>query len=150
MKTPMIALMTLAVAGAGLPQASAGDREWATAGKILTGVVAASVLAKALEPAPCVTTTYYPVTTVVSAPPVSVQPAPVYVQPTPVVVPAPPPVLVRPAPVYVQTVPVMVAPTTAWVQPAPVLVASPPVVTYSYRVVHHRPRHWRPHRLLCW
>ncbi|MEI9960166.1 MAG: hypothetical protein WDM76_03245 [Limisphaerales bacterium] len=49
----------IALAAASLQSARAGDREWATAGKVLTGVVAADVLIHAVAPQPrCMT--YYP------------------------------------------------------------------------------------------
>ena len=92
MKKLMATLATVAVIAGGTQTVSAGDREWATAGKILTGVVAGAVIARAIEPAPVYA---YPTTTVYYAPP-----RPVYVQPAPVVVYAPP-VCIRPVPVYV-------------------------------------------------
>ena len=114
MRSMIGAVTAIAVAGAGWTTAQAGDREWATAGKVLTGVFAASVLSRVLNPAPVpvVTTTYYQAPAVIapplvcSAPPVCVQPAPVYAQPAPVYV-QPTPVYVQPAPVFVQTVPLM-------------------------------------------
>lgn len=115
MKKIVLALTTLALTGATMQTAQAGDREWATAGKILTGVFAGSVLTRAFEPAPVYaypTTTY--VTPTVCAPaPVYVQPAPVYVQPSPV--------YVSPAPVYVQPAPMVVYPQPVYVRPAPVI-----------------------------
>ncbi|MGC8885537.1 MAG: hypothetical protein ACP5MG_00060 [Verrucomicrobiia bacterium] len=119
----------------------AGDREWATAGKIMTGVVAGIALANLLapEPPPVVytssSTVYVPqpqttvvvpqtVTTVVTQQQVVVQSAPVAVQTQPAVV-------VQSTPVVVQTVPVV---------PAPVVVAPPPVVVYRPPfIVHHPP-----------
>jgi hypothetical protein len=84
-------LATAALLAGGAQRAAAGDCEWATAGKILTGVVAGAVIANAIAPAPVYTyqpATWYP------------PPPQVYVQPAPVVVYAPP-VCVRPAPVVV-------------------------------------------------
>ena len=52
MKVSILSLTLAAVAGAGFQSAYAGDREWATAGKVLTGVVAGSLLLRALEPCP--------------------------------------------------------------------------------------------------
>ena len=106
-RTMIGAVTAVALVGAGLPTTQAGDREWATAGKILTGVFAASVLSRVLDPAPhhVETTTYYQAPAIVapplvcSAPPVYVQAAPIYVQPAPI--------YVQPFPVYVQTVPVV-------------------------------------------
>ncbi len=105
MKTTFATLTALAVASASALNVSAGDREWATAGKILTGVVAGAVIARSFEPAPVYETrvVYEPQpATVVYVPPpaVVVQPAPVVVYRRPlrrnVVYVAPPPV------VYVQ------------------------------------------------
>lgn len=111
----------------------AGDREWAVAGKVLTGVVAAGVISRALEPAPCAPTT----AVVYSAPPV-------YVAPTTVVVPAPvyyvpPPPVMMPAPVY------YAAP------PPPVVVAAPVVVPAPVHYHGVRPhRRVRGHVSFCW
>src|SRR6266516_8219857 len=113
MKKFMAVIATLAmVAGATRP-VSAGDREWATAGKILTGVVAGTVIARALKPAPVYAyPTYYP-------PPI---PSTVFVQPAPVVVYRPP--------VCVQAVPVVV------------YGAPPPLVSFCIGFCHHhRPHH---------
>jgi len=80
----LVATLASAALLAGSAQtASANDREWATAGKILTGVVADAVVARVIEPAPVYayqTTAYY----APLAPPV-------YRQAPPVVVYAPSP-----------------------------------------------------------
>jgi hypothetical protein len=91
MKTLIVTLATAALLARGTPRATAGDCEWATAGKILTGVVAGAAIASAFQPAPAYT---YQTPTWYAPPP------PVYVQPAPVVVYASP-VCVRPAPVIV-------------------------------------------------
>jgi hypothetical protein len=93
------ATLTAVVMGPLGIEARAGDREWAVAGKVLTGVVAAGVISRALEPAPCAPTT------VVMAAPVMVAPPPVVVMPAPVYYRVPPPVVVSapvvvPAPVH--------------------------------------------------
>ena len=93
MKKLMATLAALAVVAAGTQTASAGDREWATAGKILTGVVAGAVIARAIEPG-----YVYPATPYYYTPP------PVYLQPAPVVVYRAP-VCVQPAPVVVYSQP---------------------------------------------
>jgi len=49
MKKIILGLTILAFAGTQIQTASAGDREWATAGKILTGVAAASIIAHAID-----------------------------------------------------------------------------------------------------
>jgi len=91
MKTLIATLATAALLVGGMQLAAAGDREWSTAGKILTGVVAGAVIASAIEPAPVYT---YQTATWYAPPP------PVYVQPAPVVVYSAP-VCARPAPVVV-------------------------------------------------
>ena len=98
MKTFIAVLTATAVLSGGVQKASAGDREWATAGKILTGLAIGGVVARALEPPP--TVVYAPAPQVVysSSAPVVTGPAPVYVQPAPVVVYSAP-VYYRPAPV---------------------------------------------------
>jgi hypothetical protein len=146
MKRITIALMTLAVAGAGLTKAQAGNREWATAGKVLTGVVAGAVIVKALEPKPVYVYSsgynYAPVYTYAPAP-----------APPPVVyAPAPAPVAYAPAPAVVYAPP----PTVVYA-PAPVVYAPPPVVVYrpaycpppvvrvnfGFGGYHHHHRHGR-------
>lgn len=92
MKTVM-SLMTAISLAAALPTTTqAGQGEWATAGKVLTGVVAAGVLAEALRPHPAPVVAYAP-----PSPPVvyAYPPAPQIVY-----VPAPPPVVIVPTPVY--------------------------------------------------
>ncbi len=91
MKTLIATLAAAALLAGNAPRAAAGDREWATAGKILTGVVAGAVIANAIEPAPVYT--YQSAGWYAPPPPVYVQPAPVVVYSAPV--------CVRPAPVIV-------------------------------------------------
>ncbi|HTH49059.1 MAG TPA: hypothetical protein VMB21_16200 [Candidatus Limnocylindria bacterium] len=50
MKTAVLAVTILSLGAASLTSVQAGDREWATAGKVLTGVVAAGVIVNALQP----------------------------------------------------------------------------------------------------
>jgi hypothetical protein len=123
MKTLIATLTSLAVLGMS-PSVSAGDKEWATAGKVLTGLVAGAVIAKSLEP-------------------VAVYHAPVhYAAP---VVQAPPPMVVQPAPVLVYPQPVYVQPSVVYVRPAPVYVAPRPVVSFSFGFGrHHHHRHEPP------
>lgn len=52
MKKLTLILTTMAVAAAAVTDTRAGDREWATAGKVLAGLAAFSVVSRALEPAP--------------------------------------------------------------------------------------------------
>lgn len=78
-------LITIAALGATLTsQTFAGDREWATVGKVLTGVAAIHVIDRVLNPPTQVV--YVHPQPVVYSQPVVVQPQPVvYVQPQPVV-----------------------------------------------------------------
>ena len=78
-------LITIAALGATLTsQTFAGDREWATVGKVLTGVAAIQVIDRVLNPPTQVV--YVHPQPVVYSQPVVVQPQPVvYVQPQPVV-----------------------------------------------------------------
>ncbi|MBK7998013.1 MAG: hypothetical protein IPK15_04590 [Verrucomicrobia bacterium] len=100
MKNSIAILSLSALAAASIPNASAGDREWATVGKILTGVAAVHAISHAVHPAPVYVSAPPQVVYVPAPPPVVVaHPAPVYyAHPAPVVV-YPPPVCV-PAPVY--------------------------------------------------
>ena len=112
----MTKLITIAALSATLvSQTFAGDREWATVGKVLTGVAVIHVIDRIVNP------------------PTQV----VYVQPQPVVY-AQPVVYVQPQPVvYVQ--PVVYAQPVVYVQPQPV------VVVYGGwgRPVHHYHHHHR-------
>ena len=112
MKTLFAILATATLLQGGTQRAAAGDREWATAGKILTGVVAGAVIANAIEPAPVYT----------------YQPAGWY---------APPPVCVQPAPTIVYSAPVCVRPA-----PVIVFAPPRPVVGFSFGFgSHHLPHH---------
>ena len=95
-------LITIAALGATLTsQTFAGDREWATVGKVLTGVAVIQVVDRVLNPPPQVV--YVQAQPVVYTQPVVVQPQPVvYVQPQPVVYYTSPSVVVYPScpPVY--------------------------------------------------
>jgi hypothetical protein len=159
MKKALIAITALAMASASSPAARAGDREWATAGKVLAGVGAGLLLTRALQPPP-----------VYAAPPVYVTPAPVVYQTAPVVVQTAPvqsfvveqpiqpvatvvqtpsivvqqPVYVRPAPVIYQPAPVVYAapvyvqPAPVYIQPAPVYYHQPrPAVGFHFSFGHH-------------
>ncbi|MEY4386211.1 MAG: hypothetical protein RLY20_1494 [Verrucomicrobiota bacterium] len=113
MKKMILAAVAVAVVGMSTPTAHAGDREWATVGKVLTGVAAGVVIANAIDNGPgyasvgyssygCgasgVSVSYSTYAPAPCPPPprvVYVAPAPVYV-PAPVVC-APPVVVYRPA-----------------------------------------------------
>jgi len=102
MKKIILALATLAIAGASIQTASAGG--WHTAGRVLAGVTAGVVIGEALAPHPVYyaapAPVYYPApgygyTYSYAAP---AQPAVVYQAPAPVVYAAPAPAVVyRPA-----------------------------------------------------
>ena len=95
----MTKLITIAALSATLAsQTFAGDREWATVGKVLTGVAVIHVIDRIVNPPTQVV--YVQPQPVVYAQPVVVQP--VVVQPVPVVYYQPAPV------VYVQPQPVVV------------------------------------------
>ena len=87
-------LITIAALGATLTtQTFAGDREWATVGKVLTGVAVIHVIDRIVNPPTQVV--YVQPQPVVYAQPVVVQPAPVvYYQPATVVYVQPQPVVV--------------------------------------------------------
>jgi len=108
-------LITIAALSATLTsQTFAGDREWATVGKVLTGVAVIHVIDRIVNP------------------PTQV----VYVQPQPVVYAQP--VVVQPAPVvYYQPAPVV------YYQPAPVVYVQPAVVVHGSwgRPVYHYHHH---------
>jgi hypothetical protein len=148
MKTAGIVATTFSLMLMQTPGAQAGDKEWAAAGKILTGVVAASVLTSAFCPsahAPTVyaTPAYASSTVVIPAPAVRVvrQPPVVVRQPVRQVVvqrpvqqvlvqQIPPPVMVYPAPV---------------VYPAPwVARPYPPMIGFSFHIgaSHRHLHHW--------
>jgi hypothetical protein len=87
-------LITIAALSATLAsQTFAGDREWATVGKVLTGVVAIEAIGRIVNPPTQVV--YVQPQPVVYAQPVVVHPQPVvYYQPVPVVYYQPQPVVV--------------------------------------------------------
>jgi len=111
MKKMIFAAVAVAVVGMSVQTARAGDREWATVGKVLTGVAAGAVIARAVDGPTYVNASYgygpgYSVTVATPPPcpppaPVVYAPAPVYSAPAPVVYCAPRPVYCAPAPVYV-------------------------------------------------
>lgn len=144
MKKLAIVLTALALTAATAPRAQAGDKEWATAGKILTGVFAGSVLTRALDNHHVHT---HHTTTVYTSP--AAYSTPVYVQQAPVVY-QPAPVVVQAAPVYVQPAPVYYQPAPVYYQPAPQVIYhhAPPVVTYHH--THHRSYYGRPRAPFCW
>jgi hypothetical protein len=114
MKKLIAVAAVLAFAGAQLQTAKAGDREWATAGKILTGVAIGAVIAGAVDSHAGYSVTYstgpayYPAPRVVCPPPVVYVPARVIV--------APPPVVYAPRPVVIYHPPVGYGPPAKYVK----------------------------------
>jgi hypothetical protein len=108
MKKLILTVTTVAVVGLAVNSAHAGDHEWATVGKVLTGVTAGVVLAKALDCQSSYTSVSYGSV----APGYQVS----YAVGTPH--PCPPPVVYAPAPVVYQ--PVYCAPRPVYYAPAPV------------------------------
>lgn len=119
MKKIMVTVLTGTLLASAMQPVRAGDREWATAGKVLTGVFAASVVARAFEPVPVYRTEV------------------VYTQPAPVVYSAPPPQVVYQAPT-VPPAPVAYA-QPAMVQQQVVYVQQPQVVYVQPAPVYYRP-----------
>ena len=97
MKKIIAAITLLAIAGASIQTAHAGNREWATVGKVLTGVAAGVVIANAVDCQPASYSVTY--SSYAPAPRYCPPPAPVCA-PRVVYVPAPPPVVVYQAPMY--------------------------------------------------
>lgn len=101
MKKLISLVITCAILNSTILQTSAGDREWATVGKILTAVAAVSVLRVVHEPPPVVVYTQpvmYQPPVVVYTPPVIYQP-PVVVYTQPVIY-QPHPIVYMQSPVY--------------------------------------------------
>jgi hypothetical protein len=85
MKTAVLTAAVVSIAAASIIPVHAGDREWSTAGKVLTGVFAAGVIAEAFRPH-CPPPVVYAHAPVVYAPvPVVYAPAPVVYAPAAVV-----------------------------------------------------------------
>jgi hypothetical protein len=97
--------LMVALAGAGLQTARAGDREWATVGKVLTGVAVAGLIVAATDGHAQGSVNYSwgaPAYCPPPAPPAVYCPAP------------PPPVVYCPPPVVVYQAPVVVCPEHRW------------------------------------
>ncbi|MEI6356031.1 MAG: hypothetical protein WCP53_02890 [Verrucomicrobiota bacterium] len=118
MKTAVLAAAVVSIAAASIIPVHAGDREWSTAGKVLTGVFAAGVIAEAFRP-------HCP-------PPVFYAPSPVMYAPAPVVY-APAPVVYAPAPVVYYAAP---APQVVYVAAPPVCYAPAPFYRPHHMHVH--------------
>lgn len=103
MKKLIVVAAALAFAGAQIQTARAGDREWATAGKILTGVAIGAVIAGAVDSHASYSVTYSSGLAYCPPPRVVCPPPVVYVPPrlvyAPRVVCAPPPLVVYRPPV---------------------------------------------------
>ena len=101
MKKLISLVITCAILNSTILQTSAGDREWATVGKILTAVAAVSILGVVHEPPPVVVYTqpviYQPPVVVYTQPVIYQSPVVVYTQP---VIYQPHPVVYMPSQVY--------------------------------------------------
>jgi hypothetical protein len=131
MKTKILTATTLAlVAAANVQSSMAGDREWATAGKVLTGIAAASIISHALEPHPAVVYTPPPATVVYQTVPTTttayVTSQPVATVPNAPYIPAAPTVGTQT--VVVQQPQVVYQQPAVVYAPAPVVYAPTPVV----------------------
>ena len=105
MKKTILVLLSALVIGATTQSALAGDREWAVAGKVLTGIAAAAVISAAVQPAPVYTYSCAPAYSSYPAyPPPGYSYS--YCPPAPAVVYTPAPVIYR-VPVVVRPVPVV-------------------------------------------
>jgi len=139
MKTAVLAAAVVSIAAASIIPVHAGDREWSTAGKVLTGVFAAGVIAEAFRP-------HCPPPVVYAHAPVVYAHAPVVYAHAPVVY-AHAPVVYAPAPVVYAPAPVVYAPAPVVYYAAParqvVYVAAPPVCYAP--APFHRPRHMHVH-----
>lgn len=111
MKKMIFAAVAVAVVGMSVQTARAGDREWATVGRVLTGVTAGVVIARAVDCQPAYVSASYGY----AAPSYSVS----YTVSTPP--PCPPPRVVCAPPVVYQ--PVYCAPRPVYYAPAPVYVS---------------------------
>lgn len=112
MKKLIVVAAVLAFAGAQFQTAKAGDREWATAGKILTGVAIGAVIAGAVDSHASYSVTYSS-GPAYCPPPRVVCPPPVVYVPQRVVYA--PPVVCAPPPVVVYRPPVVCAPPVRYV-----------------------------------
>jgi hypothetical protein len=113
MKKLIAVAAVLAFAGAQIQTAKAGDREWATAGKILTGVAIGAVIAGAVDSHASYSVTYS-TAPAYCPPPQVVYPAPVYYAPPRVIVASP--VVCAPRPVVIYRPPVVCAPPVKYVR----------------------------------
>jgi hypothetical protein len=155
MKTKIITVTALALlASSNMRNAVAGDREWATAGKVLTGLAAASIITRALEPRPVYYTpppmvVYQTVPTTATA---VVTSQPVYATTTIPVATIPDAPTIPNAPTLgAQTVVVYQQPAVVYA-PAPVMYVSapvycaPPRISFGFSIGgghHHHGRHHR-------
>jgi hypothetical protein len=146
MKAKIVTATTLALLTASSVQnAMAGDREWATAGKVLTGIAAASIITRALEPRPVYytppPTVIYQQPVVYTSAPAVVTSQPVYTTTTTVPVASVPtaPTIANAPTVGTQTVVVQQQPTVVYQQAPTVVYAAPPVV-YAPAPVYYPPR----------
>jgi hypothetical protein len=107
-KMILTGILVLALAGASLQSARAGDREWATVGKVLTGVAVAGLIVAATDGHAQANVSYTSGSPAYCPPPAP--PRNYYPAPPPPAVYCPPPVVIAPAPVVVYRTPAMVYP----------------------------------------
>lgn len=131
MKRTMLIAAVVALAGMQIQSARAGDREWATAGKILTGVAIGAAIVSAVDAHAGYSVTYS------TGPAYCPPPAPVVYAPAPVVC-VPRPVVFVPAPVVCAPRPVVVY--------RPAVVCAPPVRVAHYSQSDRGHRGHRGHR----
>jgi hypothetical protein len=86
MKKLILAATVLALAGMNIQTATAGEHEWATVGKVLTGVAIGAAVVSALDCEPAYISVSYTYNSPVYAPPVVYAQRPVVVTPAPVVI----------------------------------------------------------------
>jgi hypothetical protein len=135
MKKMILAVVAVAVVGMSAQTARAGDREWATVGKVLTGVAAGVVIARAVDCEP----TYVSAGYGYSAPSYNVS----YTVSTPR--PCPPPrVVCAPAPVRCAPAPAMIY-YPAPCAPRPVVMYAPAPAYHVSYVRSHGNGHGRSH-----
>lgn len=117
--------VVLALAGGSLQSARAGDQEWATVGKVLTGVAVAGIIVAATDGhAQCSVNYTYS--------------SPAYCPPCP---PPPPCNSYCPPPAP----PVVYCPPPVAYCPPPAVCYAPPVVAYPARPVVYHPNKWLNH-----
>lgn len=134
MKTKIVTATSLALlAAANVQNTMAGDREWATAGKVLTGIAAASIITRALEPRPQVVYVGQPATVVYQTVPTTTT---AVVSSQPVVTTTSVPVATVPDAPTIPNAPTLGTQTVVVQQPTTVVYQQPQVVYAPAPVVY--------------